>query len=100
MTITDRNKIVGNEVRAAREAASVSQTTLAAEMRSRGWKWSQVTVYSIEMGDRPLRWLEAKDLHELIGFATALGGTDAAELAKLRTLRNRLLEAVEASFEQ
>jgi transcriptional regulator with XRE-family HTH domain len=39
-----------------------SQKSLADEMRLRGWKWSQATVWAIERGDRSLKLMEARDL--------------------------------------
>ncbi|WP_419775703.1 helix-turn-helix domain-containing protein [Microbacterium oxydans] len=58
----------GQQVRHAREAAGMSQMDLAKAMRDRGWKWSQATVWSIERGDRPLRWSEGVDMGALTGF--------------------------------
>ncbi|WP_460889084.1 hypothetical protein [Promicromonospora xylanilytica] len=43
-----------------------SQKALADWMRKRGWKWSQATVWSIEKGDRPLKFLEAVDLADAL----------------------------------
>ena len=39
-----------------------SQKEVADDMRERGWKWSQATVWSVEKGERPLRLAEAVDL--------------------------------------
>jgi hypothetical protein len=44
----------------------MSQRDMAAEMTRRGWKWSHVTVGSVERGERPLRASEA------LGVATIL----------------------------
>ena len=46
----------------ARMRGDMTQKVLADEMRARGWKWSQATVWSIEKGERPLRLAEAEDL--------------------------------------
>ncbi|MEV0951715.1 helix-turn-helix transcriptional regulator [Promicromonospora sp. NPDC050249] len=43
-----------------------SQKALADWMRMRGWKWSQATVWSIEKGERPLKFVEAVDLAEAL----------------------------------
>ena len=45
----------------------LSQRELAARMRERGWKWSHLTVGSVERGERPLRLSEAEDLREILG---------------------------------
>lgn len=44
-----------------------TQQAVSVEMRNRGWKWSQATVWSIEKGERPLRLREASDLAEVLG---------------------------------
>lgn len=55
-----------NDEQIGRNLASIrgdmSQKDLAEEMRKRGWKWSQATVWSIEKGERPLRLAEAAEL--------------------------------------
>jgi hypothetical protein len=60
----------GQDVAAAREAAEISQKELADQMRERGFKWSQATVWSVEKGERPLRLVEAQHLADAIGFAS------------------------------
>lgn len=47
---------------------SESQSGLAVRMRDRGFKWSQATVWSIEKGERPLRFSEAVELSALLGY--------------------------------
>jgi len=44
-----------------------TQQAVADEMRRRGWRWSQATVWSVEKGDRPLRLAEAEDLATVLG---------------------------------
>ncbi|MGW9415158.1 helix-turn-helix domain-containing protein [Arthrobacter cupressi] len=39
-----------------------SQKSVADEMRLRGWKWSQATMWAIERGERSLKLMEARDL--------------------------------------
>lgn len=51
----------------ARLRGGKSQRDTAAAMRERGWKWSHVTLVSIEAGERPLRLAEAMDLAEVLG---------------------------------
>lgn len=62
------NTVTPAAVRCAREAAGVSQTSLAEGMRLHGFKWHQVTVGRVEQGERPLRWDEGVALRDLIGF--------------------------------
>lgn len=51
----------------ARLRGGISQKDLADRMRDRGWKWAQATVWNIERGERPLRFLEAYSLCEILG---------------------------------
>ncbi|MCM3779877.1 helix-turn-helix domain-containing protein [Microbacterium hydrocarbonoxydans] len=44
-----------------------SQKDLADEMRKRGFRWSQATVWSIEKGERPLRLSEADAVADILG---------------------------------
>lgn len=53
--------------RVARLRGATSQKALADAMRERGWKWSQMTVYLIERGERSLKLKEAPDLANLLG---------------------------------
>lgn len=50
----------------ARLRGEMSQVALAEQMKARGWKWSQSTVWSVEKGDRPLRLREAVDLAQIL----------------------------------
>jgi transcriptional regulator with XRE-family HTH domain len=63
MTIQDKQ--IGEKVRALREAALLSQSEIARQMRDRGTKWAQATVWSVESGERPLRLTEAGMLAEI-----------------------------------
>lgn len=60
-----KDERVGRAVASARGARS--QQEVADRMRQAGWKWSQATVWSVESGRRPLRFLEALDLAEVLG---------------------------------
>lgn len=46
----------------------MSQRELATKMRELGFKWSHLTVASVERGERPLRLSEADALTELLGL--------------------------------
>src|SRR5699024_8890274 len=45
---------------------NISQQTLAEKMRSKGFKWSQATVWATEKGDRPVRLSEVIALSEVL----------------------------------
>lgn len=57
---SDRDSAIGANVMRLR--GEMSQQAVADAMRERGHKWSQATVWSVEKGDRPLRFTEAEDL--------------------------------------
>jgi hypothetical protein len=57
---------IGKNVAAIR--GSMSQRELATNMRELGFKWSHLTVASVERGERPLRLNEATALVELFGL--------------------------------
>ncbi|WP_309065342.1 helix-turn-helix domain-containing protein [Microbacterium sp.] len=52
----------------AKLRGDMSQTALAAEMRSRGFKWSQPTVVAIERGERAIKLAEAEVLVDVLGM--------------------------------
>lgn len=60
-----RDQQIGQNLAAMR--GSASQQSVADAMRERGHKWSQSTVWSVEKGDRPLRFTEAQDLIRILG---------------------------------
>lgn len=88
--MTERDERVGQAVVALRGEAP--QSLIAHEMRRRGWKWSQATVWSVEKGERPLRLLEASDLAEILGvhiddfFGDRAAARQEAEFRRLQTL--------------
>lgn len=63
--MSDLDVIIGANVVAHR--GTMSQKVVAAQMKAKGWKWSQSTVWSVEAGERPLRLAEARDLAEILG---------------------------------
>lgn len=67
LAVIESDKDVGDNVRALRGATS--QQDLADQMRERGWNWAQATVWSLEIGKRPLRLLEAQDLADVLGVS-------------------------------
>lgn len=52
----------------ARIRGARSQADVAAAMRTRGFKWSQTTMWKVESGERPLRFAEASELAEVLGI--------------------------------
>lgn len=60
----DFDKRVGQNL--ARFRMKMPQQELADEMRRRGFKWSQATVWSTEKGERPVRLSEVVALSEIL----------------------------------
>ena len=50
----------------------LSQRDLAAHMKRLGWKWTHVTVGSVERGERPLRLSEAADIARILAVDVRL----------------------------
>lgn len=73
-------------------------------MKKRGYKWSHVTLVSIESGDRPLRLSEAVDLAEVLGTDVRLFFEPTGDLAfdeahrTLSAARRMLMDAYQAYF--
>lgn len=78
MAIDDDRRIGEN---LARLRGSLTQQALANEMRLRGWKWSQATVWSVEKAERPLRLAEALDVADILGCTVGDFGRLPIELA-------------------
>lgn len=74
--MSEQEKTIGLAVRAHREASTMSQQDLATAMRGVGYKWAQATVWSVENGDRPLRYSEAQALAGICGFTMQAPNTD------------------------
>jgi CRISPR/Cas system-associated exonuclease Cas4 (RecB family) len=62
---TEQDRQIGRTMAILR--GDKTQQAVADEMRMRGWRWSQATVWSVEKGERPLRLAEAEDLAEVLG---------------------------------
>jgi hypothetical protein len=62
---TEQDRQIGRTMAILR--GDKTQQAVADEMRRRGWRWSQATVWSVEKGDRPLRLAEAEDLATVLG---------------------------------
>jgi transcriptional regulator with XRE-family HTH domain len=80
-------------LRAARQAAGLSQQAIADAMVSRGFaNWSQPTVVRVEGGERPLRIAELVALSSLLGVdpaAVVSAPADETRAASLELLTNR-----------
>lgn len=61
---SERDKVIGQNVVTLR--GETSQQALAGAMRSRGHRWSQSTVWSVEKGERPLKLDEAIELAKIL----------------------------------
>jgi len=62
--VPNTDELIGQNV--ARYRGDLSQRELATRMRELGWKWSHLTVASVERGERPLRLAEAQDLARVL----------------------------------
>ena len=62
---TEQDRKIGRTMAILR--GDKTQQAVADEMRKRGWRWSQATVWSVEKGERALRLAEAEDLAEVLG---------------------------------
>jgi|SRR5665647_997155 len=62
---TEQDRHIGQTMAILR--GDKTQQAVADEMRQRGWRWSQATVWSVEKGGRPLRLAEAEDLAAVLG---------------------------------
>lgn len=79
-----RDEVIGSMIQTARKPHS--QKWLADEMRDRGHKWSQATVWAVEKGVQPLRVTEAVDLAEVLGISFAEFSADSSDVAYIRRL--------------
>lgn len=72
-------------------------------MRTRGWKWSQATVWAVEKGERPLRLAEAEDLVSILRQESPLGADAVLLRDDIVTLvvlaHGRVLDAYDAIAE-
>lgn len=62
------NEQIGQNVMNLREHSGMSMDKLADAMRARGHKWTRVTVFNIEHGERMLKVQEAFDLLDAMGI--------------------------------
>lgn len=62
--MVNKDELIGQNV--IRLRGEMTQQALADAMRTRGYKWSQATVWSVEKGERPLRLSEASDVAKVL----------------------------------
>lgn len=62
------NEQIGQNVMNLRESSGMSMDKLADAMREHGHKWTRVTVFNIEHGERMLKLQEAFDLLDALGI--------------------------------
>lgn len=74
----------------------VSQAALAAQMKEKGFKWSQSTVWAVEKGDRPLRFTEAVAAAEVLNSSIDLLLLDTGALDDFGAVKEGLKRAAEA----
>lgn len=67
------NEQIGQNVALLRETSGMSMDDLASAMRSRGHKWTRITVFNVEHGERMLKVQEAVDLLDSLGISTDSG---------------------------
>ena len=67
------NEQIGQNVMNLRESSGMSMDKLANVMRERGHKWTRVTVFNIEHGERMLKFQEAVDLLDALHLEPTSG---------------------------
>lgn len=91
--MSSRDEEIGNALAIMR--GDHSQQWVADEMRKRGWKWAQATVWNVERGERPLRLAEAQDLAGILG-ATVYGFMSSGPRAMLEARMKRMVDVRES----
>jgi transcriptional regulator with XRE-family HTH domain len=84
--VTSLDSQIGENLARLR-APKMSQRALAEAMTEAGWKWSHVTVGSIERGERPLRASEAVGVADILDVPVEylVDVQDAADLRKAQS---------------
>ncbi len=78
----DIDQNIAANLRAYREAGSVSQEELAQRMTNRGFGFSQATIWKVESGQRPVRASELIALADSLGIMLATDLTDEPEMTR------------------
>jgi transcriptional regulator with XRE-family HTH domain len=78
----DIDQNIAANLRAYREAGSISQEDLAQCMADRGFGFSQATIWKIESGQRPVRASELVALADSLGIMLATDLTDEPEMTR------------------
>jgi transcriptional regulator with XRE-family HTH domain len=78
----DIDQNIAANLRAYREAGSISQEELAQRMTDRGFGFSQATIWKIESGQRPVKVSELVALADSLGVMLATDLTDEPEMTR------------------
>lgn len=103
---SNQDAVIGKNLLKLRSDSGMTQEQLADAMRSRGYKWTKTTVWSIEGGDRALKLYEAKDVLQCLKcdwityMPVLLGGGDnqRGELEIKRDLVMNRFESTQLSI--
>lgn len=68
MSESNPDKLVGTVIQNRRLELGISQGELAEQLRSLGTNWSQGTLSRVELGERPVRLVEAAVVAEALGI--------------------------------
>lgn len=90
MSATEFDRMIGDRITELR-GTKLSQQALADKMRERGFRWNQATAWSVERGDRPLKFAEAEALAQLFHLQTM----DELKPSSAREDYQRLMSAID-----
>lgn len=101
LDMISRDEAIGSAV--GRIRGERSQQWVADQMRERGHKWAQATVWNVESGRRPLRLSEAETLADVLGANVDVFMKDEHQLLLQSTMREvheawQRLAAIAESF--
>lgn len=74
----------------SRLRGDLSQADLAKEMKERGYKWSQATVWAVEKGERPVRLAEAVDLAKIFDKDVSVLLRNETEAALINVIQDQM----------
>lgn len=78
----------------ARLRGDRTQQSVAEEMRAWGWRWSQATVWSVETGERPLKYWEVVDLARVLEVPVEAFTSESELMDELWAAENEHSESV------
>lgn len=77
----------------ARLRGEMTQDELADLMKERGFRWSHTTVYNVEVGERPVRASELKELADIFHVTSIAQFFEGAEVTTVEKARRDVNEA-------